>query len=139
VGYGGHPDQYKHNGGNDGFESLLFMDDDGGWGIALMGNSDSFEYIYPHIVETIAKAQGWQYPAKKLSLPERLTLIAARLGVRGAFEDFDRACAADPQECKSSATLNSFGYQLLARGQTGDATTIFKRNAVLHQQRGLVA
>jgi CubicO group peptidase (beta-lactamase class C family) len=132
VGYGGHPGQFRHTGGNDGFESFLFMDADGGWGIALMGNSDSFEYIYPHIVETIAKAQGWQYSAKKLSLSERLTLIAARLGVRSALEDFDRACAADFEECKSSATLNSFGYQLLARGQTGDATTIFRRNVALH-------
>lgn len=132
VGYGGHPGQFRHTGGNDGFESFLFMDADDGWGIALMGNSDSFEHIYPHIVETVTKAQDWQYPAKKLSLSERLTLIAARLGVRSALEDFDRACAADPKECKSSATLNSFGYQLLALGQTGAASTIFKRNTVLY-------
>lgn len=132
VGYGGHPGQYRHTGGNDGFESLLFMDADSGWGIALTGNSDSFHYIYPHIVETIAKTKGWQYPAKKLSLSERLTLIAARLGVESALADYDRHRAADPSESKSSATLNSFGYQLLSRGQTGDATKVFKRNATLH-------
>ena len=132
VGYGGHPGQYRHTGGNDGFESFLFMDADNGWGIALMGNSDSFHYIYPHIVETIARTQGWQYPAKELSLSERLTLIAVRMGVRSALEDFDRACAADPKQCKSSAILNSFGYQMLAEGQTGDATRIFERNVVLH-------
>jgi CubicO group peptidase (beta-lactamase class C family) len=134
VGYRGHPGQYRHTGGNDGFESLLFMDADSAWGIALMGNSDSFHSIYPHIAETIAKAKGWEYPAQKASLSERLALIGARVGVRSALEDFNRACAADPKECKGSETLNNFGYQLLARGQTEDATTIFKRNVVLHPE-----
>jgi CubicO group peptidase (beta-lactamase class C family) len=132
VGYHNHPGQYKHNGANDGFQSLLFMDADGEWGIALMGNSDTFQNIYPYIAETIAEKQGWQYPAKQVSLSERLTLVAARLGIPGVLEDFDRVCATHTEECKNPATLNNFGYQLLGQGQTGDALAILQRNVVLH-------
>jgi CubicO group peptidase (beta-lactamase class C family) len=132
VGYRGHPGQFRHTGGNDGFESFLFMDADQDWGIALMGNSDSFHLIYPHIVETIAKSHGWQYPANKVPLQETLTLIEARLGIRTALAAYERTRAADSEESKSSATLNSFGYQLLTLGKVGDAIQVFKRNTALH-------
>ena len=132
VGYRGHPGQFRHNGGNDGFESLLFMDADRGWGIALMGNSDSFHLIYPHIVETIARSRGWEYSSPKVSLPEILTLIQARLGIGTALAAYEGMRAADPKESESSATLNGFGYQLLALGNAEDAIQVFERNAALH-------
>jgi len=134
VGYRGHPGQFKHTGGNDGFESFLLMDADAGWGIALTGNSDSFHYIYPHIVEAIAKQRGWQYPTKDLSLAERLSLIDSRLGLESAFGAYDRASAADPSERKNHSTLNGFGYELLARGKQEEAIKVFERNVALYPE-----
>ena len=134
VGYRGHPGQFRHTGGNEGFESYLFMDADSGWGIALMGNSDSFHLIYPHIAETIARAKNWQYPAKKISLQETLPLVEARLGTETAIATYERTRTADPGESKSSATLNSFGYYLLALNKVDDAINVFQRNTALHPE-----
>lgn len=132
VGYGGYPGQFRHTGGNDGFESLLFMDADHGWGIALTGNSDSFHYIYPHIVEAIAKANGWQYPVKKLSMQEKLILIETRLGIQTALSAFERETSDHPERDKSATVLNGFGYQLLAQGKVSSAIEAFQRNTILH-------
>ncbi|WP_263419784.1 beta-lactamase family protein [Terriglobus albidus] len=132
VGYRGHPGQFRHTGGNDGFESYLFMDADSGWGIALMGNSDSFHLIYPHIVETIARVRNWQYTAKQVPLQETLPLIEARLGMETALATYERARTADPVESKSSAALNSFGYHLLAEKRLDDAIKVFRRNTELY-------
>ncbi|NUQ28725.1 MAG: tetratricopeptide repeat protein [Acidobacteriaceae bacterium] len=110
------------------------MDADSGWGIALMGNSDSFHLIYPHIAETIARAKNWQYPAKKISLQETLPLVEARLGTDAALATYDQARAADSAESKSSAALNGLGYHLLTQNKVEDAIKVFQRNTALHPE-----
>jgi CubicO group peptidase (beta-lactamase class C family) len=132
VGYGGHPGQFRHTGGNDGFQSLLFMDADKGWGIALLGNSDAFHLIYPQLLRTIAAAKGWQHPARPLPLPDRLGIVAARRGLDRALALYDRARSDDAREAANPATLNSLGYQLLRRGAQADAIRVFERNVALH-------
>lgn len=131
VGYGGHPGRFRHTGGNDGFESFLMMDADAGWGIAFMGNSDSFHLLYPSLVDAVAKLQGWDYATKPVSLNERLSLIAGKLGSAAALADFDLAPAADRAK---PAALNSLGYFLLQQGNTADAEAVFQRNVALHPE-----
>jgi CubicO group peptidase (beta-lactamase class C family) len=132
VGYRGHPGQFRHNGANDGFQGLLFMDADEGWGIALMGNSDSVDLIYPRVFETVAKTQGWQYQASPAPLQEVLTVIQARLGTAAALDAFERARTANPKDNENPAALNNFGYQLLGQRKFDDAINVFERNVALY-------
>ncbi|WP_171012596.1 MULTISPECIES: serine hydrolase [unclassified Sphingomonas] len=128
VGYGGHPGQFRHSGANEGFQGLMFMDADKGWGIALLGNSDSFSSIYDRIVQVVGDAQGWQYPARPLRDGDLLLLVAARRGVDAALAQYDRTRGGkdDP------SILNLLGYRLLRQNQVADAVRVFERNTLLY-------
>lgn len=130
VGYGGHPGQFRHSGANEGFQGLMFMDADKGWGIALLGNSDSFSSIYDRIVQVVGDAQGWRYPARPPSAGDLLLVVAARRGVDAALAQYDRTRNGkdDP------SVLNLLGYRLLRQNQIADAVRVFARNTVLYPQ-----
>ncbi|MBE1160901.1 serine hydrolase [Dyella acidiphila] len=136
VGYHGYPGQFRHNGANDGFESYLFMDADRGWGVALMGNSDAFQSIYPYVAETLAQAHGWPYPSKGMPLSDKLTLIGAKFGVQAALASYEQARKSGVEEANSSVPLNALGYQLLGDGKTDDAIRVLQRNTVLFAKDG---
>lgn len=128
VGYGGHPGQFRHNGANEGFQSLMFMDADKGWGIALLGNSDSFSSIYERIMKVVGDAQGWQYQARQPREGDLLLVVAARRGLDAALAHYDRTRNGkdDP------SVLNLLGYRLLRQNQVADALRVFERNAALY-------
>lgn len=128
VGYGDHPGQFRHNGANEGFQALMFMDADKGWGIALLGNSDSFSAIYERIMKVVGDAQGWQYPARAPRAGDLLLVVAARRGVDAALAHYDRTRNGkdDP------SILNLLGYRLLRQNQIADALRVFERNAALY-------
>ena len=129
IGYHHHPALFRHNGGNDGFESVLMMDADAGWGFAAMGNSDAFHNIYYHLAETVAQSYGYSLPISPVSLLEELTVIGSVKGVPAALDFYQRRKVGGlaPQE-HSSKTLNLFGYQMLGAHRVDDAIKIFQLN-----------
>jgi len=129
IGYQNHPALFRHNGGNDGFGSFLTMDAGAGWGYASMGNSDNFETISNHVVETIAKLNGWDYPSRPQSFGEELFIIHAIRGMQAALDHYQRANSAGfVGQNHDYKALNLFGYSLLREKQFGDAITVFKLN-----------
>jgi CubicO group peptidase (beta-lactamase class C family) len=129
IGYQNHPALFRHSGGNDGFGSFLTMDADGGWGYAAMGNSDNFESIDNHVVETIAKLNGWDYPSRPQSFGEELFIIHAIRGMQAALDHYQRAKSAGfVGQNHDYKTLNLFGYSLLREKQFRDAIRVFKLN-----------
>lgn len=135
IGYRNHPSLFRHNGGNDGFESLLTMDADAGWGYAAMGNSDNFETIDNHVVETVARLNGWDYPTRPRNLGEELLIIKALRGVQAALDHYRRVRTAGFVGLTHDETaLNAFGYSLLSDKDFGDAITAFKFNVAEYPQ-----
>lgn len=132
VGYGGHPGQFRHTGGNEGFQSLLFMDADKGWGFAFLGNSDMSSLIYPQVMRTIAEKKGWTYPVGALPVGDRLLIVAMRRDADAALKLYDRVRSEDTKEAGNPATLNVLGYRLLAQDRKPAAIHVFERNVELH-------
>ena len=74
---------FTHGGSNEGFQALLFADEDRGYGAVLMTNSDAGSRLMPEILRAIAAEYNWEgyekapIPLAKLS-PEDLALYAGR-------------------------------------------------------------
>jgi CubicO group peptidase (beta-lactamase class C family) len=135
IGYRNHPSLFRHNGGNDGFESLLTMDADAGWGYAAMGNSDNFETIDNHVVETVAKLNGWDYPSRPRNFGEDLFIIKALRGIQAALDHYQRVKSAGfIGQTHDYKALNFLGYSLLSDKDFGDAITVFKLNVAEYPQ-----
>jgi CubicO group peptidase (beta-lactamase class C family) len=129
IGYQNHPSLFRHTGGNDGFESLLLMDADAGWGYAAMGNSDNFDAIDSLVVATVAGLNHWDYPFRPRSFGEDLFVIQALRGMQAALDHYRRAKSAGfAGQSHDPKILNSFGYSLLREKRFRDAITVFKLN-----------
>jgi CubicO group peptidase (beta-lactamase class C family) len=126
IGYRNRPALFHHNGGNDGFEAFLTMDADGGWGYAAMGNSDNFEAIDSHVVETVAKANGWDYPPEPQSLGDDLFLVCSLRGMQTALSFYQHEKSA--AKTVDAKALNLFGYRLLRENRLQEAIEAFKLN-----------
>jgi CubicO group peptidase (beta-lactamase class C family) len=135
IGYQNRPALFRHNGGNDGFGSFLTMDADAGWGYAAMGNSDNFETIDNHVVETIAKLNGWDYPPRPQSFDEDLFIIHAIRGMQVALDHYQREKSAGVAgQNHDYKALNLFGYSLLREKQFRDSIAVFKLNVAEYPQ-----
>lgn len=55
------------------------------------------------------------------------------IGGAQCSQDFDHACAVDPRSARAPRRSTASVVRC-SRGQTGDATTIFRRNVVLHPE-----
>jgi len=129
IGYHNRPALFRHNGANDGFESYLMMDADAGWGYAAMGNSDNFETVDIHVVETVAKLNGWDYPSRPHNFGEDLFILYSLHGLQAALDHDQRAKSAGfAGQSHDYNALNIFGYSLLREQQFADAITVFKLN-----------
>jgi CubicO group peptidase (beta-lactamase class C family) len=135
LGYQHHPEIFFHNGSNIGFESILMMDPDGGWGYAAMGNSDNFEAVDRPVLQTMAKLNGWDIASHSRDLGENLTIIRALRGVQTALDSYQRAKSTGFAGLHHDAnTLNNFGYSLLGEKKFADAVKMFQLNVAEYPQ-----
>jgi CubicO group peptidase (beta-lactamase class C family) len=129
LGYQHHPEVFFHNGSNDGFESLLMMDPDAGWGYVAMGNSDNFQAVDRPVLQTMAKLNGWDIASHSRDLGENLTIIRALRGVQTALDSYQRAKSTGFAGLRHDAnTLNNLGYSLLGEKKFADAIKVFQLN-----------
>jgi CubicO group peptidase (beta-lactamase class C family) len=129
IGYRNHPGLFRHTGGNDGFESILMMDADAGWGLAMTGNSDNFEHLENPLAQTLASAYGYDLTTPPTSLSEKLVVVAAERGIPAALAFYQREKTISIGDTPpNSAALNGLGYYLLAQHRLSDAISVFSLN-----------
>jgi CubicO group peptidase (beta-lactamase class C family) len=123
------PDQFGHDGADEGFQALLLMFADSGQGVAIMGNSDNFLRLTPYLLESISKEYGWKYTPERRAAADALMLVAASKGTQAALDEYSYLKkAALWQYHVDEGTLNALGYDLLSQNKLEDAVRVFKLN-----------
>jgi CubicO group peptidase (beta-lactamase class C family) len=123
------PGEFGHNGSDEGFQALLTMNSETGRGIAIMGNSDAFFFVAPHVEEAIRRARGWKTVDRPHSANEAIMLLYHLNGTQGAMDAYDRFKKGIPGYDKpNEGTLNGLGYMMLRAKKTDEAIKIFQRN-----------
>jgi CubicO group peptidase (beta-lactamase class C family) len=121
------PDQFGHNGADEGFQALLVMFADSGQGLAIMGNSDAFFSVAPYVQEAVAKGYGWKQASSPRSAADLLLLLQARRGTQATLEMYQRIKLL-PGYQRDESTLNRLGYRLLGENKVDEAIKVFKMN-----------
>jgi CubicO group peptidase (beta-lactamase class C family) len=124
------PDQFGHDGADEGFQALLVMFADSGKGIAVMGNSDAFLRMVPYVVNAVRKARGWNSQPQLYSPGETISLLYAMKGTQAALDVYPRLKqGAIPGYGKTNEnTLNQLGYILLRENKVDEAIKVFELN-----------
>src|SRR5215471_362689 len=78
-------DSFGHNGADEGFQALLVMFADSGKGIAIMGNSDAFFRVAPHVENAVRRARGWKGGGDLNSAGDAIALVRAMKGTDAAL------------------------------------------------------
>ena len=130
LGDGGDPNQFGHNGSDEGFQALLTMNSETGRGIAIMGNSDAFFHVAPYVVEAVQRARGWKTSSMPHPALDAITLLYAVKGADAALNAYPRLKeGAIPGYAKpDEATLNALGYMLMGDKKLDDAIKAFQLN-----------
>lgn len=125
----GAPDQFGHNGSDEGFQAALTMFADSGQGVAIMGDSDAFFRVEPYVEQAIAKAYGWKRAEPPHPAGGLLVLIEAARGTQAALDTYQRMKAgAVPGYKADEPALNTLGYSLLGEKKVDDAIKVFELN-----------
>jgi CubicO group peptidase (beta-lactamase class C family) len=123
------PDRFGHDGSDEGFQALLTMSADSGKGLAVMGNSDAFFQVAPHVVDLIAKTHGWKPRPEQHNMRELFTLALNRGGTQSALDVYARAKDGKlPGYKVDENALIGLGYMLLQQKKTDNAIKVFQRN-----------
>jgi CubicO group peptidase (beta-lactamase class C family) len=123
------PDQFGHNGSDEGFQANLVMFADAGQGLAIMGNSDAFFHVAPYVQDAVAKAYGWKHADQQHSAGDLLVLLETIKGTQAALDLYPRIKAgAVPGYQANEPALNTLGYHLLSRKKIDDAIKVFELN-----------
>jgi CubicO group peptidase (beta-lactamase class C family) len=129
------PDQFGHNGSDEGFQADLTMFSDSGQGIAIMGNSDSFFSVAPYVENSVAKEYGWKSSQQGYSVGGILMLVDAMKGTQAASDEYQYLKHAALADYKTDEfSLNQLGYHLLQAKKTDDAIQVFKLNVAEYPQ-----
>jgi CubicO group peptidase (beta-lactamase class C family) len=129
LGFQHHPEIFFHNGSNVGFQSALMADPVAGWGYAAMGNSDNFQPVNRAVLQTLAKANGWDIVSNTRDIGVDLAVVRALRGVQAALDSYRRAKSGGFAGLRHDAnTLNNFGYSLLGEKKFADAIRVFQLN-----------
>lgn len=129
------PDQFGHNGADEGFQALLMMFADSGKGIALMGNSDAFLQMAPYVMNAVARQYAWKNPPAPRSAGDILVLIQKIKGTQAAIEQYERLKQGMIEGYKTDDNaLNQLGYNLLSEKKTDDAIRVFQLNVKEYPQ-----
>jgi CubicO group peptidase (beta-lactamase class C family) len=122
------PEEFGHNGADEGFQAVLIMFADSGKGVAIMANSDNGINVANYLAQSVAKEYGWNYTADKSSAADLLMLVANAKGPQGViarYSELKKAGASSPYALDEN-TLIALGYHFLSAGQTDAALQTFQ-------------
>jgi CubicO group peptidase (beta-lactamase class C family) len=122
------PEEFGHNGDDDGFKAVLIMFADSGKGVAVMANSDNGANVANYLVRSVAKEYGWTYTPEQESATDLLMLIADIKGPQAAlarYAELKKAGSSSPYAMDEN-TLIVIGYHFLFSGQTDGAIQAFQ-------------
>jgi CubicO group peptidase (beta-lactamase class C family) len=129
LGSAENPDEFGHNGSDEGFQANLIMLGDSGKGLAIMGNSDSFFYIAPYVQEAVAREYDWKYTPGPKSAGHALLLIENVQGTEAALNFYQRIKQGTvPGYAIDEGTLNQMGYHLLMQKKVDEAIKVLQLN-----------
>ncbi len=123
------PGAFGHDGDDEGFQAKLIMLGDSGKGLAIMGNSDSFFYIAPHVLEAVAREYDWKYTLDPEPAAQALMLIENVNGTEAALNFYQRIKDGTAKGFKiDESSLNTLGYHLLQQKKVDEAIKVFELN-----------
>jgi len=128
VGQYKNPEEFGHNGDDEGFKALLVMFGDTGKGVAMMANSDNGINLFNYLIQSVAKEYDWNYTPDPQSAADVLMLIADAKGAQATlvrYAELKNAGVASPYQVDEN-TLIMIGYHFLFAGQTDAAIQAFK-------------
>jgi CubicO group peptidase (beta-lactamase class C family) len=121
------PEEFGHNGSNEGFRSWLMMFADSGKGVAIMANSDNGVSVENYVIQSVAKEYGWNYTPDPPSVDDLLMLIADAKGAPTAIAKYaELKKSGNSTYTIDENTLISLGYHFVMSGQTETAIQVFK-------------
>jgi CubicO group peptidase (beta-lactamase class C family) len=124
LGEGNNPEEFGHDGDDDGFQADLIMFADSGKGIAVMANSDNGHAFAHYLVQSVAKEYGWNYTDQQ-NAGDLLGLIASARGSQTAMQKYAELKSSSPKELDEN-TLIQLAYGILFAGNVADAIQVFK-------------
>jgi CubicO group peptidase (beta-lactamase class C family) len=128
------PDQFGHNGADEGFQAILTMNSKTGKGVAVMANSDRGIAAAQFLVHAVAKEYGWTFQPP-LDPSFTLLLVAKLRGTPAVLDCYSTWKRTTLKENPvDEGTLNELGYLLLQDGRTQDAVAVFQRNVQEYPQ-----
>jgi CubicO group peptidase (beta-lactamase class C family) len=122
------PEEFGHDGADEGFQAVLIMFADSGRGVAIMANSDNGINVANYLTQSIAREYGWNYTPDPRSATDLLVLVASAHGPQSViprYEELKKAGSSSPYALDQN-TLIALGYHSLFAGQTDTAIQIFK-------------
>jgi CubicO group peptidase (beta-lactamase class C family) len=122
------PEEFGHNGDDEGFKAVLIMFADSGKGVAIMVNSDNGLILANYLVQSVAKEYGWNYTPEQVNAVDLLMLIADLKGPQATlarYTELKKAGTSSPYAMDEN-TLIVIGYHFLFSGQTDAAIQAFK-------------
>jgi CubicO group peptidase (beta-lactamase class C family) len=122
------PEEFGHNGDDEGFKAVLIMFADSGKGVAIMVNSDNGINLANYLVRSVAKEYGWNYTPEQESAADLLMLIANLKGPQATlarYAELKKAGSSSPYAMDEN-TLIIIGYHFLFSGQTDAALQAFQ-------------
>ena len=122
------PEEFGHEGDDDGFQAILIMFADSGKGVAIMANSENGITLANHLIRSVAKEYAWNYTPERQSASDVLTIVASMKGPQAAlarYAELKKAGASSPYLVDEN-TLIVVGYQFLFSGQTDAAIQAFQ-------------
>lgn len=129
------PDEFGHNGADEGFQANLMMLADSGKGIALMGNSDAFFNVAPYVFRVVERDYNWKYQAAPMGAGQVLMLTGDFRGTPAALSFYKKIKQGEvPEYTVDEGTLNQLGYHLLRQKKNDDAIRIFQMNVEQYPQ-----
>jgi tetratricopeptide (TPR) repeat protein len=123
------PDQFGHNGADEGFQANLIMLAYSGKGLAIMGNSDTFFYIAPRVLELVAREYDWKFTPDQEPAAQALMLVENVKGTEAALNFYQWIKDGTAKGFKADeGSLNQLGYHLLQQKKIDEAIKVFQRN-----------
>jgi len=121
------PQEFGHDGDDEGFQAVLIMFADSGKGLAVMGNSANTISVANYLVKSVAKEYGWNYTAEPPLAGELLMLVANSKGSQAAISRYVELKKGGSSYTLDQNTLIGLGYHFLMNGETESAIQTFKQ------------
>jgi|CZKD01.1.fsa_nt_gi CubicO group peptidase (beta-lactamase class C family) len=122
------PEEFGHNGADEGFQALLIIFADSGKGVAIMANSDNGISVANALTQSITKEYGWNYTPDQMSAADLLMLVANTKGPQGVITRYAelKKAGSSSSYAVDENTLIALGYRFLFAGQTDASIQIFQ-------------